>query len=102
SNISGTFAVASMVSFKNGRPDRSNYRRFRMKTVEGQDDFACMAETVQRRYSRLLRENPVRGDTTAAPVPAESPFPDLIVIDGGKGQLNAAVAELHRLGLDRI
>src|SRR5947208_3481010 len=56
SNISDTFAVASMVSFKNGRPDRSNYRRFRMKTVVGQDDFACLAETVRRRYSRLLRE----------------------------------------------
>src|SRR5204863_9930628 len=56
SNISGTFAVASMVSFRHGRPDRSNYRRFRMKTVEGQNDFACMAETVHRRYGRLLHE----------------------------------------------
>ena len=53
SNISGTFAVASMVSFRDGKPDRSNYRRFRIKTVTGQDDFACMAETVRRRYSRL-------------------------------------------------
>jgi excinuclease ABC subunit C len=53
SNISGTFAVASMVSFRNGRPDRSHYRRFRIKTVTGQDDFACMAETVRRRYARL-------------------------------------------------
>ena len=59
SNISGTFAVASMVSFKNGRPDRSNYRRFKMKTVTGQDDFACMAETIQRRYTRLLKESAV-------------------------------------------
>src|SRR5207247_727835 len=48
--------VASVVSFKNGRPDRSNYRRFRMKTVTGQNDFACMAETVHRRYGRLLHE----------------------------------------------
>ena len=54
SNISGTFAVASLVSFKNGRPDRANYRRFKIKTVEGQDDFASMAEVVKRRYSRLL------------------------------------------------
>ena len=53
SNISGTFAVASLVSFKNGRPDRANYRRFKIKTVEGQDDFAGMAEVVKRRYSRL-------------------------------------------------
>src|SRR5260221_9079180 len=57
SNISGTFAVASMVSFRNGRPDRANYRRFKMKTVVGQDDFACMAETVRRRYTRVLRED---------------------------------------------
>src|SRR5213596_1523192 len=56
SNISGTFAVASLVCFRNGRPDRANYRRFKIKTVVGQDDFACMAETIRRRYSRLLRE----------------------------------------------
>ena len=149
SNISGTFAVASMVSFKNGRPDRSNYRRFRMKTVTGQDDFACIAETVHRRYGRLLHEqreaevaNTAASETTAPMVlndrpftPALSPageesaatdeaavgspsppsgeragvrgqltaaFPDLIVIDGGKGQLNAAVAELEKLGLRNI
>jgi len=93
SNISGTFAVASMVSFRDGKPDRSNYRRFRMKTVTGQDDFACMAETVRRRYSRLLREQNI---------PSVPALPDLIVIDGGKGQLNAAVAELAALGLERI
>ncbi len=57
SNISGTFAVASLVSFKNGRPDRTNYRRFKIKTVAGQDDFASMAEVVRRRYSRLLKES---------------------------------------------
>jgi excinuclease ABC subunit C len=89
SNISGTFAVASMVSFRDGKPDRSNYRRFRMKTVTGQDDFACMAETVRRRYTRLVSEAP-------------GALPDLIVIDGGKGQLNSAVAELVLLGLPQI
>jgi len=89
SNISGTFAVASMVSFRDGKPDRSHYRRFRIKTVTGQDDFACMAETVRRRYSRLVREAP-------------DALPDLIVIDGGKGQLNAALAELAQLGLRQI
>ena len=57
SNISGTFAVASLVSFKNGRPDRANYRRFKIKTVTGQDDFASIAEVVRRRYSRLLNES---------------------------------------------
>ena len=117
SNISGTFAVASMVSFKNGRPDRANYRRFKMKTVTGQDDFACMAETIRRRYSRLLRES---GGAPAdiAPTPrldesaklraavqdgdGISKLPHLILIDGGKGQLNAARAELAKLGLSRI
>ncbi|MDB6052825.1 MAG: uvrb/uvrc motif, partial [Verrucomicrobiales bacterium] len=121
SNISGTFAVASMVSFWNGRPDRSNYRRFKMKTVTGQDDFACMAETIGRRYSRVLKEvtdkqasNPAvhlpenSSAATeeimepAAPSRDEGGFPDLILIDGGKGQLNAACAELRKLGLDRI
>ena len=124
SNISGTFAVASMVSFKNGRPDRANYRRFRMKTVVGQDDFACMAETIRRRYSRLLREQKgeTAGDDEAGkPIveelralianPRDAPrepntgaptLPDLILIDGGKGQLNAACAELRKLGLGHL
>ncbi|HWC59119.1 MAG TPA: UvrB/UvrC motif-containing protein, partial [Verrucomicrobiae bacterium] len=57
SNISGTFAVASMVRFKNGRPDRANYRRFKIKTVVGQNDFESMAEVVRRRYTRLLNES---------------------------------------------
>src|SRR5437867_5501401 len=59
SNISGTFAVASLVSFRYGRPDRANYRRFKIKTVEGQDDFACVAEVVRRRYTRVLNESGV-------------------------------------------
>src|SRR6266404_4954057 len=59
SNISGTFAVASLVSFRNGRPDRANYRRFKIKTVEGQDDFASVAEVVRRRYTRVLNESKI-------------------------------------------
>jgi excinuclease ABC subunit C len=181
SNISGTFAVASMVRFKNGRPDRTNYRRFKIKTVVGQDDFASMAEVVRRRYTRLLNESKVQSpkskedggeaipealqelvdDVSAAakrrgrvnsetdasamdvrsgrapgvdgansPAPdAETEFetdaettssssigsepagaktkntsnlPDLILIDGGKGQLGMAVAELKKLGLENI
>jgi excinuclease ABC subunit C len=87
-----------MVSFRDGKPDRSNYRRFRIKTVTGQDDFACMAETVRRRYTRLLREG-----TELAPGAALPPnMPDLVVIDGGKGQLNAALAELKQLGLGEM
>jgi excinuclease ABC subunit C len=129
SNISGTFAVASLVSFKNGRPDRTNYRRFKMKTVTGQDDFACMAETIRRRYSRVLREStqeeqraedgtqalPSQPEASVRPPealepsestpekPKEAPsLPDLILIDGGKGQLNAACAELEKLGLGHL
>ena len=108
SNISGTFAVASLVSFKNGRPDRANYRRFRIKTVAGQDDFAGMAEVVKRRYSRLLREFGGSGRETTANSAAFSRtqprllFPDLILVDGGKGQLNAACVELVKLGLGKI
>jgi excinuclease ABC subunit C len=116
SNISGTFAVASLVSFKNGRPDRANYRRFKIKTVEGQDDFAGMAEVVKRRYSRLLREGnvaqasrrPDRGGNPGLVAAKRSrrdacaTLPNLILIDGGKGQLNAACAELKKLGLEKI
>jgi len=148
SNISGTFAVASLVSFKNGRPDRANYRRFKIKTVEGQDDFASMAEVVKRRYSRLLNESrdrsPKSKDDGGEAIPQElqkladetsrkfrrgipiknggqvsgwsqistpkvrgrlgacPTLPDLILIDGGKGQLNAACGELKKLGLGKI
>lgn len=77
SNISGQFAVASMVCFREGRPDRKSYRRFRIREVHQIDDFAMMNEVVKRHYSRKLAEN--RTDT------------DLIMVDGGKGQLNAAL-----------
>ena len=85
SNIMGNQAVGSMVSFLNGQPDKKNYRRFRIKEVEGIDDFKMMAEVVRRRYSRLKKEKKL--------------FPDLIVIDGGKGQLSAAYKELQKLDL---
>lgn len=110
SNISGTFAVASLVSFKNGRPDRANYRRFRIKTVVGQDDFASVAEVVRRRYSRLKMEaeGSIPKSRAEDGEPPEtfnlkpSTFPDLILIDGGKGQLSVACAELAKLGLEKI
>jgi excinuclease ABC subunit C len=133
SNISGTFAVASLVSFKHGRPDRANYRRFKIKTVAGQDDFASMAEVVKRRYTRVLNESKVQSpkskDEGGEAIPQElqklvnetsrkvrrgipvrnprlqstsSNLPDLILIDGGKGQLSAACAELKKLGLEQI
>ncbi len=83
SNIMGNQAVGSMVSFFNGKPDKSNYRRFRIREVEGIDDFQMLAEVIRRRYSRLKREGLI--------------FPDLIIVDGGKGQLSAAVAALSVL-----
>jgi excinuclease ABC subunit C len=147
SNISGTFVVASCVSFKNGRPDRANYRRFKIKGFEGQDDFASIAEVVRRRYSRLKNENetvpaptqkskdddsghaiveelqqlmdatarkvrwrkaaqplrpPTAGQSGEASVLKPVAFPDLILIDGGRGQLGMACAELKKLGLEKI
>jgi excinuclease ABC subunit C len=131
SNISTTHVVASMVCFRDGVPDKNNYRRYRVRTVEGQDDFASMAEVVRRRYSRVLLE--VREENAEAteysqeetmdgmrrlekqtsnvqrptsnvqlaeqkfPTPVR--LPDLIIVDGGKGQLSAACRELQRLGL---
>ena len=86
SNISGTNATGSLVSFGNGKPDKKNYRRFRIKTVEGADDFAMIGEVVKRAYSRRKEEG--------------KPMPDLILIDGGKGQLNAAVSALSGLGIE--
>ncbi|MBA3961832.1 MAG: excinuclease ABC subunit UvrC [Chthoniobacterales bacterium] len=166
SNISTTHVVASMVSFRDGVPDKNNYRRYRIRTVEGQDDFASMAEVVRRRYSRVLlqarevnqevaefsQENPAEamarlvipseaersrgipsGELEASgPVSSIAPdliegftenhrdpstpmrsarddtsgvattfvrLPDLIIVDGGKGQLSSACRELQRLGL---
>lgn len=85
SNIQGHYPVAACVVFKNGRPSKRDYRHFNIKTVEGPNDFASMEEIVHRRYQRLLDEN--------------QPLPQLIVIDGGKGQLGVAVKILDKLGL---
>jgi len=85
SHAQGTDTVASCVWFQNGRPHRAEYRKFKVKTVEGIDDFASMREVVGRYFQRRLVE--------------ERPLPDLVLIDGGKGQLNAAADALHELGL---
>jgi len=85
SHLSGTAMVASMVQFRNGRPDKTNYRRFKIKTISGIDDTGSIREVVGRRYSRLIRE--------------KTALPDLVIIDGGQGQLNAALGELQRLNL---
>ena len=114
SNISTTHVVASMVCFRNGVPDKDNYRRYRIRTVQGQDDFASMAEVVRRRYSRVLLENR-DANPDAAEFSQENPvealerskyvavrLPDLIIVDGGKGQLSSACRELQRLGLHEL
>ncbi len=85
SNIQGTESVASMVTFENNLPDKRNYKRFRIRTVEGANDFASMAEVVGRRYAKAKEEGNL---------------PDLIVIDGGMGQLNAALDVLREMGVD--
>ena len=85
SNIQGTNPVAACVVFKNGKASKKDYRKFNIKTVEGPDDFASMEEVVFRRYKRLLAE--------------EEPLPQLIIVDGGKGQLSSGVKALETLGL---
>ncbi|HJJ47780.1 MAG TPA: excinuclease ABC subunit UvrC [Methanocorpusculum sp.] len=86
SHLSGTDPVASMVQFRGGRADKKNYRRFKIKSATGGDDYASMEEVVRRRYSRLLSE--------------DKELPDLILIDGGKGQLGRAKGVLDSLGID--
>ncbi len=85
SNFQGAYPVASMVQFVNARPNKKAYRHFNIKTVSGPDDFASMEEIILRRYGRLLEE--------------QKPLPQLIVVDGGKGQLSAAVKSLKKLGI---
>jgi excinuclease ABC subunit C len=88
SNIQGTDSVAGMVVLDRGKFDKKQYRVFNIKTVEGADDFRSMAEAVDRRYRRLMDEN--------------KSLPDMILIDGGRGQLNAALAALNKLGIEEI
>ncbi len=88
SHAQGTDTVASCVWFQNGRPLRSEYRKFKVKSVEGIDDFASMNEVVGRYFQRRIDE--------------QRPLPDLVLIDGGKGQLNAAAESLRALGLDQL
>ena len=85
SNIQGTNPVAACVVFKNGKPSKKDYRHFNIKTVVGPDDFASMEEVVYRRYKRLVEE--------------QQPLPQLIIIDGGKGQLSSALKSLETLNL---
>jgi excinuclease ABC subunit C len=85
SNLGTEHVVSGMVSFKDAKPDKKNYRKFKIRTFKGQDDFAAVNEVVTRRYKRLMEE--------------KTPMPDLVMIDGGPGQVSAAKAALQTLGL---
>jgi excinuclease ABC subunit C len=118
SNISSNHIVASMVRFQNGVPDTANYRRYRIRTVTQQNDFASMAEVVRRRYQRILLDSRTQlgpddadadqDDVVSAlrRIPSDTPryvrLPDLVIVDGGKGQLSSACTELQRLGLSAL
>jgi excinuclease ABC subunit C len=133
SNISSTYIVASMVCFRDGVPDKESYRKYRITSTNGQNDFASMAEVVRRRYSRVLKESARRArarekavnenasvvgeaDESGVWIDLEASqenalegarraganLPDLIIVDGGKGQLSSACTELQRLGLHEI
>ena len=111
SNLSSNHIVASMVRFTNGRPDNRAYRRYRIKSVDMQNDFASMLEVVRRRYSRILGESSALYDRPegvsayawlkqlSAEGKAPITVPDLVVVDGGKGQLSTAVSVLEEIGL---
>jgi excinuclease ABC subunit C len=86
SSISGTEAVAGMVVFENGKPNKSLYRKYRLKSVEAQDDYTCMAEVLKRRYGKGEKSKP---------------YPDMLIVDGGKGQLNIAVSVIKSLKLEQ-
>lgn len=86
SNFQGSYPVSAMVCFKDGLPSKKDYRRFNVKTVDGINDFATMSEVVYRRYKRLSEE--------------QTPFPQLVIIDGGKGQLSAAMESIKQLKLE--
>src|SRR5205814_9295515 len=86
SNLHGSYPVSAMVCFKNGEPSKKDYRLFNVKTVEGINDFATMKEAVCRRYKRLKMEG--------------EPFPQLVIIDGGRGQLGAAYEAIEELRLE--
>ncbi len=121
-NIGATHCVASMVRFKNGVPDNANYRRYRIRTTSGQNDFVAMAEVIRRRFSRILLEGRkalgedaegteesavevmrrLENPQSAIRNPKFVTLPDLVIVDGGKGQLGMAMQELQRLGLHEL
>ena len=101
SNISGFESVGSMVVYEDGRPKRNDYRKFRIKTVQGPNDYASMEEVLTRRFEHGLEEKKeYSGDTEGNRLGSFTRFPDLIMMDGGRGQVNVALKVLRELGLD--
>ena len=104
SHIQGSNTVASMVVFEDGKPKPAHYRRFKIKTVDGVDDFASMREVLRRRFKRLAtaRAEEQTGDTALVEVDSFGVIPDLVLIDGGKGQLSAALEVFLEMGIDDV
>ena len=105
SHIQGSNTVGSMVVFEDGRPKQAHYRRFKVKTVDGVDDFESMREVLRRRFKRMASARAAakkEGDEDAAQGTSWGAVPDLVLIDGGKGQLSAALEVFLELGLDDI
>lgn len=113
SNIQGTAATGSMVVFAKGAPRKSDYRRFKIRTVDGADDYAMMQEVLRRRFRRLVAHREEADVVSTTGVKADGPratpetsawtiTPDLVIVDGGKGQLNAALEVMQELGVDHI
>ena len=101
SNISGFESVGSMVVYEDGRPKRNDYRKFRIKTVQGPNDYASMEEVLTRRFEHGLEEKKeYSGETEGNRLGSFTRFPDLIMMDGGRGQVNVALKVLRELGLD--
>jgi excinuclease ABC subunit C len=101
SNTQGAFVVASMVVFENGQSRRDQYRRFRIKSVEGPNDFASMQEVLRRRFRRAKPELPL-GQEEAVPDKGWKTLPNLVIVDGGKGQLSAAWEVFSELGVENV
>ena len=103
SNIQGTDSVGSMVVFEKGKPSKQDYRRFKIRWIDGPNDYASMAQVIERRFKRGLKEKmALESQGKDADMGKFSRLPDLILVDGGKGQLKAAVSTLRKLGIDYI
>ena len=99
SHTGGKEIVASMVQFTDGQPNKSGYRKFKIRTVKDNDDFASMREVVRRRYERLSSKDAIK-ERSRTPLKGVRLLPDLIIVDGGRGQLSSALGVLQELGIN--